>query len=50
MHVLRMAAIAGVAQLFGMLPELVCGAGLAGIIRSGGRVLGYSVKGIEILP
>src|SRR5215813_3890002 len=50
LHVLRVTAIAATAQLFCMLPELVCGAGLAGIICGGRSILGDPVEGIEILP
>src|SRR5437899_4494486 len=50
MHVLRMTAIACDTQLHRLLPELVCGAGQAGIISGGRRVLGDAVEGIEILP
>src|SRR5262249_35311040 len=50
MHVLRMTAIASAAQLLHLLPELVCGSGLTGIISGGRRVLGDAIEGIEILP
>src|SRR5262249_46815071 len=48
--VLRMTAIACASPLLHLLPELGCGAGLTGVIRGGGRVLGDAIKGIEVLP
>src|SRR5215470_19715397 len=49
-HVLRMTAVACVAQLLYVLLELVRRGGLARIISVGGGTLGYLVEGIEILP
>src|SRR5215831_10833529 len=45
-----MTAIAGAAQLFCLLSELVAGAGLAGIVSDHRRILSEAIEGIEILP
>src|SRR5262249_60435720 len=50
LHVLRMTAITVAAQLLHVLPELVGGAGLTGIISGGRRVFGDAIEGIKILP
>jgi hypothetical protein len=44
-----MTAVTGGAQLFCLLPELVCGSGLTGIISGGCPAFGDVVEGIEIL-
>jgi hypothetical protein len=45
-----MTAVTGGAQFFCLLSELVCGAGLTGIVSGGCCAFGDVIEGIEILP